>query len=110
MGTCIMGSGAEDSLRGVARFRCGPGLVCVLAYAATAGPAPTGATTPDSALKIEKSPASQVIYFEESGGLISRCQATTRQRPRATSTLARAGCQGTEAPTTGRPYGARRRE
>ena len=66
-----MGRGADDSLRGVARFRCGPGLVCVLAYAATAGPAPPRATTPDSALKIEKSAASQVIYFEESGGLIT---------------------------------------
>ena len=66
-----MGSVADDALRGVARFRCGPGFACVLAYAAIAGPAPPRAATSGSVLKIEESPASRVLYFEESGGLIT---------------------------------------
>ena len=66
-----MGSVAEDALRGVARFRCGPGLACVLAYAAIAGPAPPRPAASGSVLKIEESPVSRVLYFEESGGLIT---------------------------------------
>ena len=66
-----MGSGADDSLRSVARFRCGPGLVCLLAYAATAGPQPPRNGSTESAVRIEESPASRMLYFEESGGIIT---------------------------------------
>ena len=66
-----MGSGADNSLRSVAQFRCGPGLLCLLAYAATAGPQPPRNASSESAVKFEESPPSRMLYFEESGGIIT---------------------------------------
>lgn len=66
-----MGSVADDSVRGVVLLRYGTGIVSVLACAATAGPAPPGAAASEPRLKIEESPSSRVLYFEESGGLIT---------------------------------------
>ena len=48
----LMGSVADDALRGVARFRCVPGFACVLAYVAIAGPAPPRAAASGSVLAV----------------------------------------------------------
>lgn len=67
-----MGGVADRRLHRHARFRYALGLTCVLAYAAAAGPEPHApAATSSSALKLEESPPSRVLYLEEGGGLIT---------------------------------------
>lgn len=67
-----MGGVTDRRLHRHARFRYALGLTCVFAYAATAGPEPHApAATSGSALKLEESPPSRVLYLEEGGGLIT---------------------------------------
>lgn len=73
-----MGSVVTAQRHGIARLRRLPGLACALACAAAgataAGPEPPRPSAPAPSghvLKLEESPSSRVLYFEEGGGIIS---------------------------------------
>ena len=66
-----MRGNSDERLHQLARLRCLPGLACVLAYAAVAGSDPPRAKVPGSVIRIEETPPTRILYFEESGGIIT---------------------------------------
>lgn len=66
-----MRSNARGSVGKGARYQCRTVLVCALACSANAGPAPPRPAGSGPTIMIEESPGSRVLYFEESGGLLT---------------------------------------
>ena len=67
-----MGSAASQRVHRLAKFRYVPGLACMLAYAAAAGPEPPPkAAGSGPVLEFDESPSSRVLYIQESGGLMA---------------------------------------
>ncbi len=66
-----MGMSEEERLRKTARIRYASGFACLFAYAAFAGPEKPLPGNTGARVKIDEQPPSRILYFEESGGLIT---------------------------------------